>query len=467
MTSTAVRVAPPTARQVRVRLRRARRGHHARSLGDFLTDAYVLLWFLLMYGWVLYSAGRRYLHTPSGGHGDAAERYWIGVATAVAAAGFAWRGLRAVGPLLVTPAAQAWAVSAPIDRRGWLLPRLGALLGSATAAVAVLGVAVMGLAGSSDGRDLAWAALAGAACGLGGAASSVAAQQTAGRRWPRLVGVALTGAGALAALAVVIAHFGGRHLARPNVPLAAAIAVVGPPLAVVAAALAVRVLPRLDRAALTTGANLATAAVTATVWMDPSLLAVVLEGRRWRGVGRVRSRRFRPGAWWWALLQAEVRRQFRHPSALATWASLVLAQYAVAVAVPSVAGVTHLIGAYLAAGRLSGGLRAVCRSAGLRRALGVSDAGLHMVHLVVPVLGTALWWLLTVPAGGLHLGQLEPVFVIGVVAAVYRAATRPPMSYGGAVVETPFGLIPVDLLRQLTRGPDVLAVLVIAQTLLT
>jgi hypothetical protein len=34
-------------------------------------------------------------------------------------------------------------------------------------------------------------------------------------------------------------------------------------------------------------------------------------------------------------------------------------------------------------------------------------------------------------------------------------------------VETPFGLIPVDLLRQLTRGLDVLAVLVIAQTLLT
>ena len=32
------------------------------------------------------------------------------------------------------------------------------------------------------------------------------------------------------------------------------------------------------------------------------------------------------------------------------------------------------------------------------------------------------------------------VFVIGVVAAMYRAATRPPMSYGGAVLETPFGL---------------------------
>jgi hypothetical protein len=201
--------------------------------------------------------------------------------------------------------------------------------------------------------------------------------------------------------------------------------------------------------------------------MDPSLLAGVLENRRWRGIGRVRSRRFLRGSRSWVLFQAEVRRLYRHPSAIATWSALVLVQYAVAVVLPPAAGVGHVIGAYLAANRLAGGLRALSRAPGLRRALGGADTELRLVHLVVPAVGAALWWLITAPVGAAHPGTLEVLLLAGVVGAVYRAATRPPMAYGGAVVETPFGLIPVDLLRQLTRGPDVVAVLVIAQSVLT
>ena len=54
----------------------------------------------------------------------------------------------------------------------------------------------------------------------------------------------------------------------------------------------------------------------------------------------------------------------------------------------------------------------------------------------------------------------------GVVGAIYRAATRPQLAYGGAIVDTPLGMIPVDLLHQLFRGPDVLAVVVVARILL-
>jgi hypothetical protein len=270
---------------------------------------------------------------------------------------------------------------------------------------------------------------------------------------------------------VIGAHFAGSHFAggglgRPAMPFTVAIAAAGPALAVMVTTFAVHVLPRVDRATLTTGAQFATAAVTAAVWMDPSMLAGVLENRRWRGIGRVRSRRFLPGPWWWALLQAEVRRLYRHPTAIVTWVALVLVQYALALALPEVAAPAHVFGAYLAANRLAGGLRALSRSPGLRRALSGSDTGLRLVHLVVPAVGAALWWLVTAPVGGARLGGVEVLLVAGVVAAVYRAATRPPMAYGGAVVETPFGLIPVDLLRQLTRGLDVVAVLVIAQNLL-
>jgi hypothetical protein len=420
-----------------------------------------------MYGWVLIDAGRDYLHSPSSGRADPTERYWICAAAILAGAGLAWQGLRAMGPLMVTPATQAWAVSAPVDRRAWLLPRFAALVAAAGLTVAVLAAAAAALGAAPDARSIGWAALAGAGCGAAGAAFSVVAQGAGtGRRWPRVPGLLLTGAGAVVAVGVIGAHFAGGRLSHPNAPLTVAVAAAGAPLAVMVTTFAVHVLPRVDRATLTTGAQFATAAVTAAVWMDPSLLAGVLENRRWRGIGRVKSRRFLPGPWWWALLQAEVRRLYRHPSAILTWAALVLAQYALALALPSVAGPAHLVGAYLAANRLAGGLRALSRAPGLRRALGGSDTGLRLVHLVVPAVGAALWWLVTEPVGGPGLGGMEVLLVAGVVAAVYRAATRPPMAYGGAVVETPFGLIPVDLLRQLTRGLDVLAVLVIAQNLL-
>jgi hypothetical protein len=208
--------------------------------------------------------------------------------------------------------------------------------------------------------------------------------------------------------------------------------------------------------------------VTAAVWLDPLLLSRVLELRRWRRVGRVRSRRFlsilpgRAGV----LLQAELRRQLRRPGALTVWGALALAQYALATVLPPAAGVSHVIGAYLAAGRLTGGLRTVAGSAGLRRALGGDNVSVRLLHLVVPALGTAVWWAITSPAGGPPVGAAALLLVAGVVAAAYRGATRTAMSYGGAAFETPFGMFPVEILLQLARGPDLLGVVIILQVIL-
>src|SRR4029453_13636868 len=151
---------------------------------------------------------------------------------------------------------------------------------------------------------------------------------------------------------------------------------------------------------LTGGAQLATAAVPAVPVLDLSLLSGVLEGRRWRKVGRVTSRPFRRLGRFGVLVQADLRRQVRRPSVPLLWAVLVLAQYATAVAAPSIAGIAQIVGAYLAADRLTGGRRMVCRSPGLRRAIGGSDRTVKLAHLVVPAVGTVLWWLATVPVGG-------------------------------------------------------------------
>ncbi len=460
--SVAAAAPAPPARRWRAQLRRARRAHHDRSLGDTLTDLYMLLWLVLVYGGALAASIHRHLQEPSRFLGASAERYWIGVAVLFAGAGLAWRGLRAVGPLLATPAEQAWGISTPVDRKGWLMPRFVWLVlgGGLVTAVLSMGVAVLGL----HSRALGWAALGGSMWGAALVAWTVAAQGGAERRWwPRLTGALLTGSGALVAAVVVAMHYSGRSLLHPVFPPTVPVLVIGAVLSVVALVLALRTLPTLDLVDLGSGAQIAVAAATATIGLDLSLLSGVLEQRRWRRVGKVRSRRFRavfPGRTS-ALLQAELRRQVRRPGALGAWAALGLVQYAVAVVVPSAAGVAHVIIGYLAVNRLTGGLRTLAKSPGLRRALGGEETQVRLVHLVIPTLGLAVWWALTWPAGGAHVAMLDLPVVLGVLAASYRAATRPPMNYGGAVMETPFGLFPVELVMQLARGPDLLALAIL------
>ena len=256
--------------------------------------------------------------------------------------------------------------------------------------------------------------------------------------------------------------------AVPPVPVAFAALVLAAALSVAA----VRGLPRVDRAALAFGARVAEAATTAAVFLDPALLFGVLETRRWRGLGRVRHRPLwtgwarLPGTRWWLLLAAEARRLARRPGGLAVWAALLVLPYAVAVLAPGLAGTARLVAAYFATSRLAAGLRLVHASPALRRALGGADRELLAVHLVAPALGLAVWWLLS---GGIGMAPGLPVqllFPLGVLGAVYRAATRPPRNYEVGAVDTPFGMVPFALLRQVARGVDVLAGLVLVQLLL-
>ncbi|MEU8421731.1 DUF6297 family protein [Micromonospora sp. NPDC048835] len=457
----------PTARQLRTHLRRARSRHHDHSLSDVLGDAYVIVLFTGMYGWFAISASRDLLDSPTVGQAEPGVRWWLVVAALLAGAGLAWRGLRALGPLLVTPATQSWATSAPIDRRAWLAPRFVLLLLGSAVGTAALAVAVAALGGVGDPAALGWAAAAGAGWGAAALALSVVAQSSrSGRRWPTLVGaVPMVAAAVITALVVLVGNLGD-GLPRPAATPTVALFFLAVPLVGLGTVFAVRALPRVDRATLTTGAQFANAAATATILLDPSLLAGLVESRRWRRLGKVRSRRFRSGPGWWALLQADVRRLRRHPSAVLVWAVLVGVQYAAALALPGLAGATQVVFAYLAANRLTGGLRAVSRSPGLRRALGGSDNLLRGIHVVVPAVGAGLWWLSTLPSVEPGPAWLAPTLALGVVAAAFRAGTRPPIDYGGATVNTPFGMIPVDLLRQGSRGPALLAVLVLVQLFL-
>ncbi|SNT62638.1 hypothetical protein SAMN05421812_114137 [Asanoa hainanensis] len=453
--------APPPSGELKARLRRARRKHRDRSIGDLLTDLYMIGFLIAIYGWAAIDSAGDFLHRQvAAAPADPGARYWIGVGAGIALAGFVWQGLTAVGPLQIGPAVQSWLASTPLSRRALLAPRFAGLVLAGS-----FGAALLGAAAAAVGRSggYVWAGLAGLAWGTAFTAGAAAVQAGVARRWPAAV---LSGVGGLLVLAVVLAHgLWDRSPATPGTSLLPAVALAGVLPAVVLLVLAVRALPRIDRASLSTGARFASAASSAILLLDPSMLAAVVENQRWRAVGRVRSRRFLPGPRWWVLLQADLRRVARTRAALAWWAVLVLAVYAVAIALPAVAGAVQVIAAYLAADRFAGGLRGISRSAGLRRAMGGSDASLKLIHLVVPALAATLWWLATVPAVGAGPLWLAVLLVAGVAATVYRAATRGPMVYGGSVAETPMGVVPVDLIRQVVRGPDVLFVLVAVQVL--
>jgi len=453
----------PHARAWRARVHRAQRGHGRRSLSETLTDLYMVVWLVAIYGYALLTSMQQHLRAPAAPPDLMVRREWVAVAVLLAGAGLAWRGLRAVGPLLASPAEQSWGVATPIDRRSFLLPRFVVVLlgGAVVGAVAALLVVAFGLRLGHFGTS----ALAGGALGLAGVAACIAAQTLPQARWPRLFGTTLASLGAAAAAFMVIAYRRGRVPALPVGAIGHGLTVAGPVLAVLSVVLAVSALRRLDHAALGAGAELASAAMASAVWLDPSFLTRVLEVQRWRNVGRVRSLPFVRAlrGRWSALLQAEARRLVRRPEALVIWIALALAQYAVAAVAPAVLGVTHVIGAYLAAGRLTNGLHVVAESNGLRRSLGGDERTLRFAHLVVPALGAVLWWVVTIPAGGPQLGGGAAVLLAGIVAAAYRGATRPAMSYDGMTVDTPFGMIPVGLIIQLVRGPDLLGVVIVLQ----
>ena len=130
---------------------------------------------------------------------------------------------------------------------------------------------------------------------------------------------------------------------------------------------------------------------------------------------------------------------------------------------PAAAGPVRIVAAYLAVDRLAGGLRAVARSAPLRRILGGTDHELKYVHLVVPGVGLVVWWLGTSWAAPAVPSIVEALLLLGLLGAVYRTATRPPMAYDVDIADSPLGPVPTTLLRRLVRGPDLVAVLVLLE----
>lgn len=172
--------------------------------------------------------------------------------------------------------------------------------------------------------------------------------------------------------------------------------------------------------------------------------------------GRLKSRRGR-GSNAVAMIHREFLRILRWPRRLVIAFALLVVPYAVAgtgydVLVPIAAG----LAGFGAVRPLMDGLRSVCRSTGLVRALGMELRELRVIMAVVPGGFAVVWAALAEPA----LGSPSVAFAVAagmLTGAVRQASARPP-SYSGPLVASPMGAIPPGLFSTPMRGFDLLLV---------
>jgi hypothetical protein len=440
-----------TARRLRSELRAMRRRRNPRSIFRRLYDLSDSALYVAMAGGLVTEAVIKTrsapgLSVPPTPH-TAASVSWMAVALAVAAVAAFGQALLAVGPIWAGSAAQTWILASPVDRRSALLPTYLRTL-------VIAGIAGAVLAGGLTAIyppwliNLPWTGTAGFLLAVFLVGFTIDAQARGPILWvfPALLGVAVALGG------VVALQLDVPNLALPlrNAPLLAI-------LAVPAIVLGYRALSRLHRGTLSAGTDLVQAAAVSSAWLDISLVSSALMVRRARRIGRVRSVRLR-GSRAFAFVLADVARLRRYPAAIAVWVALLPVPFFATVSLPPIAvGPVQLLAAYLAADRLAGGLRTIAGSAALRRALGGTDASLKVIHLVLPAVGAIVWCALTSFALPLAPSITVVISAAGAVITVYAMATRPPMDYGGGspIFETGFGAVPVNLIRQLVRGPAI------------
>jgi hypothetical protein len=469
----------PRSKELRKWMRKVRRGKADRTIWQQLEDIYVVAFALAMLGAtggnVLLKLNDRSAACTTGSCSWLLDTVpWILVPLLVSTL---LRVLLSVGPVSASRATGFWLLATPVDRASLLRPsyRLVMLVSAVAGAVAALvGFALFGAGWSAVGE----AAVLTTVLLICTACVTVWAQQTAGRsRWTLRVADGFLVLAAIPAIILALRPqqedqaFGSSvvvlsgkawgykvedpFLSQDQVRLLV-IGAVALVVAVVLVVITAQSLSRLSRTSVIAGGELLAGMAGAAITMDVSLLADVVAGRHWRMVGRVHSRRGR-GSHVQAIVHREFLRILRWPRRLIVGFGLLVVPYAVAgtgydVLVPIAAG----LAGFGAVRPLMDGLRSVCRSIGLVRALGMDLRELRVAMSVVPGGFVLLWVLLAYPA----IGNASAAFAVGVgiLTGVVRQASARPPSYSGPLVASPMGAIPPGLFSQPIRGFDLLLI---------
>ncbi|WP_328322234.1 DUF6297 family protein [Kribbella sp. NBC_00382] len=462
----------PSSRSLRAWMRKVRRGKADRTVWQQLEDIYVIVFAIAMLGAtggnVLVNLNDKSAACTSGSCSWLLDTVpYILVPLLVSSM---LRALLSIGPVSASRATAFWLLATPVDRGSLLRPsyRLVIIVAAVVGALAsAVGWALFGAAWST----VAEAALLTTVLLLFTTCATVWAQQTAGRsRWALRIADGLLVVAAVPALLLAfrqeqpsqtagVAILGFDDVKDSTLSGAPWLLVAGLAALLVAAVLIFftsRTLGRLDRRTAVAGGDLLAGLAGAAITLDVSLLADVVAGRHWRLKGRLRSRRGR-GANAVAMIHREFLRVLRWPRRLVIAFALLVVPYAVAgtgydVLVPIAAG----LAGFGAVRPLMDGLRSVCRSIGLVRALGFELRELRVIMSVVPGAFAVIWATLAEPA----LGSPSVAFAVAagmLTGAVRQASARPP-SYSGPLVASPMGAIPPGLFSTPMRGFDLLLI---------
>lgn len=369
---------------------------------------------------------------------------WAVVAIAVAAG---TASTRAAGPVTCGTETEFWLLSTPVDRGAALRPRVAALLICGAIAGALAGRFATFVT-TPEGR-VAFTCLA-AALGVGAVAL------------PMLVQCRVL------VPAVVRVVVGLCLVAVPGVVTVAAVGVAVPPPGplfvvgawIAVAAPAVSALRRCDRIAAPewrVGSDTAVGVSASFTALDPSLLTGVVERKAWLRIGSRRSRAL-PRRRIAALVRSDLLRHVRRPTpVLVACVALLGVVVLMSVVSPPAAVVVQLVAVFTVATIFGAGLRDVSRDPDFAVLLGTSDTYLRRALSAVPGSAAVVAGAVTGFAGSASVASVV-IVIVGGCAAAYRMRTRPPIGYDGLILETAVGQIPVDLLRQWARGPDLLVV---------
>jgi Family of unknown function (DUF6297) len=366
--------------------------------------------------------------------------------------------LLAFGPIFASRPTQTWLLSTPVKRRMLLSYKFSAALLLAAfsgTAVAIFFLSIVPSTGHSQLFPLA----AGMAIGVTQASTAILIQRrsTWTRTAQRILNVIISGIALVAAIALFIQPDFSPFQNDITGTVLTLVFVISLTVAVAAAAFAFGTLGRLTRASLSSGIDIATATSVSVSFLDPSILSSILVERRARAIGRVRSVRIRGGRIV-ALLMVDWTRIRRMRLGIVIWCTLVPVPYTIgAIGLSGLLPAAHLLTAFLATARLAMGLRFVCHSNAIRRALGGTDRELRLTHLIIPTIGAITWCSLTMLLTPGITALTALLSAVGSAIVIYRVATRPSLDYAAPAYN--FGLAgptPVGLIIQLSRGPAML-----------
>lgn len=366
-----------------------------------------------------------------------------------------------LGPAGVGTAGVRWWLPTPADRRGLLLPSVGAATGWAVVAGA-LGGAAAGLLAAAGPTGALSAALVGAPAAVV-VVSLAGLVQHRGSRTAVLVGDTLVACVPVLGLVLVVTGLDVPVLG-PSTTLTALAAV----LAVLAAGLATAWSARVDRLrlpVLAARSGESDRLGAALLSLDPRDLGRALDaGARPRRPRRGRSFRAVRGPRS-AVVAADVALLVRTSSSwtqlVGLVALLVLAhQVPLLAAGPGLVAVVAVAGAR-AAGLGAGGARHAEMVPALDASLPLSARAVRTVRLVVPAATSALALvvgLLPVAFATGSPGWLVLAVLVGVGcgAGAVRGALRPEPDWSGPLLATPMGALPLNAASVARQGPDLL-----------